>query len=95
MIKLQICIFIMMNGKCCHDISVQLPQGSITGLIGPNGAGKSTLMRCMAGLENPSSGKVLLDGQPVFRKSSRELCQIRLICLIFLDCRRILLFWNV
>ena len=48
-----------------HDISVQLPQGSITGLIGPNGAGKSTLMRCMAGLENPSSGKVLLDGQPV------------------------------
>ncbi|MDO4879158.1 MAG: ABC transporter ATP-binding protein [Neisseria sp.] len=47
------------------DISVELPQGSITGLIGPNGAGKSTLMRCMAGLEIPEAGKVVLDGSPV------------------------------
>ena len=39
-----------------HNINVELPNGSITGLIGPNGAGKSTLMRCMAGLECPSSG---------------------------------------
>ncbi|RKW27641.1 MAG: ABC transporter ATP-binding protein, partial [Kingella sp. (in: b-proteobacteria)] len=31
-----------------HNINVELPAGSITGLIGPNGAGKSTLMRCMA-----------------------------------------------
>ena len=53
------------NTQALYDVSVELPQGSITGLIGPNGAGKSTLMRCMAGLEIPTSGDVLLDGLPI------------------------------
>ena len=46
-----------------HDIDLHLTRGSITGLIGPNGVGKSTLMRCLAGLEVPSDGEVLLNGQ--------------------------------
>ena len=66
-----------------HDISVQLPQGSITGLIGPNGAGKSTLMRCMAGLENPSSGKVLLDGQPVLENPRESYAKLGYLPDIF------------
>ena len=71
------------TAKCCNDISVQLPQGSITGLIGPNGAGKSTLMRCMAGLENPSSGKVLLDGQPVLENPRESYAKLGYLPDIF------------
>jgi ABC transporter, ATP-binding family protein len=65
MINVQHLDFYYGNTQALYDVSVELPQGSITGLIGPNGAGKSTLMRCMAGLEIPISGDVLLDGLPI------------------------------
>lgn len=65
MIRVQNLDFHYDDTQVLFDISVELPQGSITGLIGPNGAGKSTLMRCMAGLESPSGGSVILDGRPV------------------------------
>ena len=65
MINVQHLDFYYGNTQALYDVSVELPQGSITGLIGPNGAGKSTLMRCMAGLEIPTSGDVLLDGLPI------------------------------
>ncbi len=38
--------------------------GRVTGFLGPNGAGKSTTMRMILGLDTPSSGSVLIDGQP-------------------------------
>ncbi len=65
MINVQHLDFYYGNTQALYDVSVELPQGSITGLIGPNGAGKSTLMRCMAGLEIPTSGDVLLDSLPI------------------------------
>lgn len=46
------------------DISFTLEPGTTTALIGPSGAGKSTLLSLIAGLEQPSSGAVLIDGQP-------------------------------
>ena len=45
-----------------HDINIDIPQGSLTGLIGPNGAGKSTLMKILAGFLVPSSGSVVVGG---------------------------------
>lgn len=59
-----------------HDINLQLDTGSITGLIGPNGAGKSTLMRCMAGLDSPSSGTVLLNGKPILDDPRASFAQL-------------------
>ncbi|WP_251976258.1 ABC transporter ATP-binding protein [Salinicola avicenniae] len=47
------------------DCSLQVAQGSITGMIGPNGAGKSTLFNIIAGSLMPDSGEVLLDGKPI------------------------------
>lgn len=46
------------------DVSVRVSAGEIVGLIGENGAGKSTLMDIMCGVQQPSSGEVLVDGEP-------------------------------
>jgi ABC-2 type transport system ATP-binding protein len=53
------------NVVAVNDISFTLPTG-ITGLLGPNGAGKSTLLHLIAGFLAPSSGRVLVNGQPAW-----------------------------
>ena len=50
------------NHPALADVSFTLTAGSVTALVGPNGAGKSTLMRCIAGLAEPLSGAVFLNG---------------------------------
>lgn len=45
--------------------SLEIPQGSITGLIGPNGAGKTTLFNVIAGVLKSTSGRVLMAGEDV------------------------------
>ena len=47
------------------DITLSIPQGSIHGIVGRSGAGKSTLIRCLTGLEQPTSGTVVLDGTDI------------------------------
>ena len=46
------------------EASFVVRPGRVTGFLGPNGAGKSTTMRMILGLDAPSSGSVLIDGQP-------------------------------
>lgn len=48
-----------------HDLDMEVADGCIYGLIGPNGAGKSTLLRVMAGVYEPDSGIVSIDGRNV------------------------------
>ena len=40
------------------DVSLDVPDGSLTALLGPSGSGKSTLLRVIAGLEEPDTGEV-------------------------------------
>jgi len=47
------------------DVSVVVPEGSLTALLGPSGGGKSTLLRVIAGLEVPDSGVVCIEGRDV------------------------------
>jgi len=44
------------------DVSIDVPDGSLTALLGPSGSGKSTLLRVIAGLEAPDSGTVCISG---------------------------------
>jgi sulfate/thiosulfate transport system ATP-binding protein len=45
------------------DVSLEVPDGSLTALLGPSGGGKSTLLRVIAGLESPDAGTVRISGQ--------------------------------
>ena len=45
------------------DVSIEVPDGSLTALLGPSGSGKSTLLRVIAGLEQPDGGQVVISGQ--------------------------------
>jgi sulfate transport system ATP-binding protein len=47
------------------DVSLEIPDGSLTALLGPSGSGKSTLLRVIAGLETPDTGTVSLAGRDV------------------------------
>ncbi len=56
-------------------VSVRLTDGALVGILGPNGSGKTTLLRLLSGTRKPSSGRVLLDGQPLDRWSRREVAR--------------------
>src|SRR5262245_50115967 len=55
-----------------EQVDFNVYAGAVNVLIGENGAGKSTLMKILAGVEQPTSGRLLLDGSPVEFKSTRE-----------------------
>lgn len=49
-----------------NRISLDIEQGEILTLLGPSGCGKTTTLRCIAGLERPDEGDVIIDGKPMF-----------------------------
>lgn len=51
--------------EALSDISLDFPTGKLTTLLGPSGCGKTTLLKIIAGLLQPSSGEVLVDGRPI------------------------------
>ena len=57
------------------DLSFSVQPGRVTGFLGPNGSGKSTTMRCMLGLDAPTSGRVLFDGVP-YRDLQRPITHV-------------------
>lgn len=54
------------------DITLEVAKGNMVTLLGPSGCGKSTLLRCLAGLEEVSSGSVFLDGQDITGEAPRK-----------------------
>ncbi|HVV63796.1 MAG TPA: ABC transporter ATP-binding protein [Pseudolabrys sp.] len=58
--------------RVARDIDLTLDRGARRALIGPNGAGKTTLINLITGVLQPSSGKVLLDGQDITALSQAE-----------------------
>lgn len=45
------------------NVSFTMQKGEFSAVVGESGSGKSTLLNCIGGLDNPSSGKIILDGK--------------------------------
>jgi ABC-type branched-subunit amino acid transport system ATPase component len=67
------------GGDILHDVSVTVPEGSLTCIVGPNGAGKSTLLASISGLLRPRRGRVLLHGEPVTGKTPRQVLDLGVV----------------
>src|SRR5215475_2920990 len=52
-----------------RDVNLRLAQGEVLGLIGDNGAGKSTLLKILCGFQQPTTGRIVLNGEEVALKS--------------------------
>ncbi|MBC3873718.1 cell division ATP-binding protein FtsE [Undibacterium flavidum] len=60
-----------------RDVSLSIGDGELVFLAGPSGAGKSTLLRMIAGLEKPSSGTVMMNGQNISKLKAGSLPYLR------------------
>ncbi len=58
--------------RALKGVNFDVRRGKVTVLFGENGAGKSTLMKILAGVEQPTSGQLILDGSPVELKSTTD-----------------------
>ena len=60
-----------------NDISFALAPGEVVSVVGPSGSGKTSLMMILAGLEKPTSGQVMVDGQDLTQMSENQLAVFR------------------
>ena len=58
------------------QLSVEVPPGKVTAIVGANGCGKSTLLRGLARLLKPTSGSILLDGNDIHTRSTRDVARV-------------------
>ncbi|WP_461639201.1 ATP-binding cassette domain-containing protein, partial [Leucobacter sp. BZR 635] len=58
--------------RALKGVNFQVRKGTVTTLFGENGAGKSTLMKILSGVEQPTSGEIVLDGEPVSFASTND-----------------------
>lgn len=54
------------NVIAVNNVDLEINKGEILTLLGPSGCGKTTTLRCIAGLEKPDAGDVIIDGKPMF-----------------------------
>src|SRR3990172_5363519 len=60
-----------------RDISFDVPSRQFVAIMGPSGSGKSTLLGLMAGLDWPTSGSIIIDGQEITKLREDEMAQLR------------------
>ena len=58
--------------QALNDVSINVPDGSLTALLGPSGSGKSTLLRAIAGLEDLDAGRVLINDEDATAKPAQK-----------------------
>jgi putative ABC transport system ATP-binding protein len=60
-----------------QELDLKIPDGQFVSIVGPSGSGKSTLLGLIAGLDAPTSGKILIDGQSITEMNEDDLAQLR------------------
>jgi peptide/nickel transport system ATP-binding protein len=68
-----------------EDISLALPEGTVTAVVGESGSGKSTLARLLTGLIEPTAGQILLDGKPLGTSSRARRAYTSQVHLVLQD----------
>ena len=63
--------------KAVNGVSFSVPKGQMVAIVGASGSGKSTLLHMIGAVDRPTSGKIYLDGQDVFKQNNRELAIFR------------------
>lgn len=63
--------------KALDDVNLNIEDGKFVVVLGPSGAGKSTLLNMLGGLDSPSRGTIIVDGNDISTLSSDELAQYR------------------
>jgi len=66
------------EARALFGVSLSVPEGSVTAILGANGAGKSSLASAIAGVVNPSAGRVMFDGHDITGKSSHTVAKMGL-----------------
>lgn len=63
--------------RAIDDVNLKIEKGEFIAIVGPSGSGKSTLLHLLGGVDNPSSGKIFIDGNDISKYTSKELALFR------------------
>ncbi len=63
--------------RVLKGVSVNIEKGSFSALVGPSGAGKSTLLHILGGLDYPNQGRVIFEGQDLYKLGDQKISRIR------------------
>lgn len=63
--------------RALSDVSFSVPKGQFLAIVGASGSGKSTLLHILGGVDKPTSGKVFIDSQDVYRQNENQLAIFR------------------
>lgn len=63
--------------KALDGVSLEIEAGEFVAVVGTSGSGKSTLLHMMGGLDNPTSGKVIVNGEDISKKNEEQLTVFR------------------
>ena len=63
--------------RAIYDVNLKIEKGEFIAIVGPSGSGKSTLLHLLGGVDNPTSGKIFIDGNDISKYSSKELALFR------------------
>lgn len=60
------------------NVSFYIEKGEMVAIMGPSGSGKSTLLYCVSGMDKPTAGEVILEGNDIAKLSDKDLSEVRL-----------------